>query len=259
MAPKPHQRIARKIRKSNGLRIAAAWLTASYIRIIRKTTRWTVEGEEAVLKHAETGAPMIAVIWHGRLLIAPTLVVKDRKAVAMISNNNDGDTIARTVAHFGISSVRGSTYNPRKGDKDKGGSRAFRDAIDALNDGATLCMTPDGPRGPRMRAQMGAASLSIAANAVIVPVAFRTRSGFVLKNWDRFFVAFPFGRGSLIFGDILKPPQDKSPEVQETFRREIEMALNDITNKADEQMGHTPVQPASIENADIPKQERASK
>ena len=74
----------------------------------------------------------------------------------MISNNRDGDLIAALVRRFGALAVRGSTYDREKA-QDKGGKEAFAAALEELQTRrAIIGITPDGPRGPRMRAQKGA-------------------------------------------------------------------------------------------------------
>mgnify|MGYP006281721493 FL=1 len=187
---------------------------------------------------------MIAAFWHGRLFFSPLLAPPGRRTVAMISNNRDGDLIAAAAAILGVDSVRGSTAHPGKRDKDKGGREAFAAGRAALEAGAVLAITPDGPRGPRMRAQPGVAALSAAAGAPVVPIALSTAHGRVLRSWDRFLLPIPFDRGALLYGAPLPPPDPEDPAAVEAHRAAIEDRLTALAAEADRLMGRAPVAPA---------------
>jgi lysophospholipid acyltransferase (LPLAT)-like uncharacterized protein len=237
------ERLGRWLRQSGTGRAVGATLGAFYIRLIRRTTRWRFEGREAYDRLVAGGAGVIIVMWHGRLFMAPYCVDPRRRFVAMISDNRDGDLITALFNRFGIDAVRGSTYDREKR-RDKGGRRAYATALRELRKrGAVVGITPDGPRGPRMRAQPGAAVLSIATGAVIQPVTYSTAVGRALGSWDRFLLPWPFGRGAMIWGDPLRPPSGDDPETVERYRGEIEAALTAITRRADELCGRPPVLP----------------
>ncbi|MEM7507181.1 MAG: lysophospholipid acyltransferase family protein [Pseudomonadota bacterium] len=227
--------IARWLRHSPRGRAIASRLGAAYIRLVTRTTRWQVEGKEVfdALVADEPGG-VIATIWHGRLFMSPTYAPVDRrKVIAMISNNNDGELIADIVGHFGVHAVRGSTYDRAKR-RDKGGMDAYHGALEGLTaERAVVAITPDGPRGPRMRAQAGAAQLASVAECPVIPIAFSVSRGKILKSWDRFLVPRPFGHGAIVYGRVLRPPAAEEPEAQAGFRQAVEDALTEATNRAD--------------------------
>jgi hypothetical protein len=161
----------------------------------------------------------------------------------MISNNRDGDLIAAIVGRFGVEAVRGSTYDREKG-RDKGGKQAYQAGREALEGGAVLAITPDGPRGPRMRAQAGAAQLAIATAAPVVPIGFSVRRGRFARSWDRFLIPLPFGRGAVVYGRAMTPPPPGDPRALARFRRAVEEALTAVTDRADALCGRAPVAPA---------------
>lgn len=237
--------IARWLRQSPSGRAIASRLGAGYIRLVTRTTRWQVHGKEAfdAFLSAEPGG-VIATIWHGRLFMSPTYAPVDRrKVIAMISNNHDGELIADIVGHFGVYAVRGSTYDRAKS-RYKGGIEAYQGALEGLvQERALVAITPDGPRGPRMRAQTGAAQLAMAASCPVIPVAFSVRKGKILKNWDRFLVPRPFGSGAIIYGEVLRPPAADAPGALAAFRQAVEDALTEATNRADALCGRAPVEP----------------
>lgn len=247
----PLKAVARWLRGATLGRAVAARIGAFYIRLVMKTTRWQRIGFEHRSAAIAHGGGLIAAIWHGRLFASATLAPRHRRVVAMISNNRDGDLISAVVGRFGVYSVRGSTYDREK-KRDKGGQIAFRDAYEELTKRlALVAITPDGPRGPRMQAQAGIAALAVDTGSPVLPVAFSVRRGRFLRNWDRFLVPWPFGRGVIIYGELLVPPVRKEPGVVEAFRQQVEAALIDITQQADSLCGHDP----SISGPVVPREQ----
>lgn len=227
----------RRFRNKPAGRWLLARLGAVAMRLVHASIRWTVVGEVNRRNLAAQEAPFIAAFWHGRLLFSPFWAPRGRRTVAVISNNHDGALIAETVAQFGVESVRGSTTDPRKPSRDKGGSAAFSAALGALQTGAVIAITPDGPRGPRAEAQPGVAALSIAARAPVLPVAFSTRRGRLLRGWDRFLVPMPFDKGVLVFGTPIPPPEGSDDAAAETHRLAIQSAIDQVTREADRLAG----------------------
>ncbi len=238
--PKPLKRM-----RATGLaRLALPRLVAGYIALVWRTTRWRVIGAEH-RRAAEAGGAVVAAFWHGRVFLSPKLAPGGRRTSAIISNNRDGDIIAAAAERLGVAAIRGSTRHPGKREKDKGGRGAYAAGLAALRRGEVLAITPDGPRGPRMRAQPGVAALAIAARAPVLPLALSTRRGRILKTWDRFLLPLPFDSGALAYGAPLAPPQDASDAAVEAFRLRIEAALTALTAEADRAMGRAPVAPAA--------------
>lgn len=222
--------------KSDGLRRVLCWLGSLYIRFVHATGRWQVIGGDAARDLWAQEKPFILCFWHGRLLMMPHCWRRDRTIHMLISKHRDGQIIARTVGHFGIRTVAGSSS--------KGGAQALRAMVKALKAGECVGITPDGPRGPRMRATDGIVSLARLSGVPIIPATFGAARGRVLGSWDRFLIAWPFGRGVIVWGDPIEVPRDADAAQLETARAEVEDALNAITAEADRLTGRDPVAPA---------------
>lgn len=236
-------RIGRWFRQSATGQFLGARIGAAYIRLVHATTRWEIVGLDEFQAAISPGTGVIAAIWHGRLFLSPTWGPKGRRTVAVISNNRDGDLISAIVWRFGVHSVRGSTYDREKR-RDKGGAEVYNAALQELTlRNAVVAITPDGPRGPRMRAQRGVAQLAIETRLPVVPIAFSTVRGKLLRSWDRFLVPWPFGRGVQIFGAPIMPPPPGDDAAETAFLAAIETTLTEITNRADEICGRPPVTP----------------
>jgi len=131
------------------------------------------------------------------------------------------------VSRFGFRSVRGSTT--------RGGVAALRALIRLGRSGSDLVITPDGPKGPRQIAQLGAVQLAQATGLPIVPLTFSC-SKKVFASWDRFLLPYPFSRGLFWWGEPIWVPREATAEELEAKRRELEAALNQITAEADAEM-----------------------
>ncbi len=215
------------------------WLIAQYIRFVYWTGKWTLVGEAGPVALAVARKPFILAFWHGRLLMIPYSLPGRGTVSMLISSHPDGQLIARTVLHFDIVTIAGSTS--------KGGASAIRNLVRVLRNDGIVGITPDGPRGPRMRASEGVAALARIADLPVYPVTFSASRGVVMGSWDRFFLPFPFARGIFVWGDPVYVPKDADAAVIATKRQEIEAELNAITEQADKLVGAREVKPAPSE------------
>jgi hypothetical protein len=133
-------------------------------------------------------------LWHEHLLPLAYLH-RGQGAVAMVSRHRDGEILARVLDRLGYEVVRGSTT--------RGGAAAYRALVRAGRKGRPLAVTPDGPRGPRRRADPGAVRAARAADLPIVPVAAAAERGWRLNSWDRFLVPAPGTRVWVAHGEAL--------------------------------------------------------
>ena len=222
---KAPSRWGRRIVRSDRLRRVLCWIIQLYIRFVYLTNRWTVEGADIPRRLRDAGQSFILAFWHGRLLMIPRAWQRLAPMHMLISAHRDGRIIADAVTHFGVNSIAGSTR--------RGGTAALRLMLKHLASGDCVGITPDGPRGPAMRASIGIVNIARLAGVPIVPVVFATSRGRVLPSWDRFHLAEPFGRGVFIWGE----PIEIEPELDETglesARLLVERRMNDMAEEAD--------------------------
>jgi len=230
-----------------------ARLVAGYLGLVYRTTRWERVEPARYSDLRRSGEAALMCFWHGRIpMAAPAW--RDRSLhgsgpapmTILISNNPDGEVIAQAMKPFGIDVVRGSAGNPKKAAKQKGGAAAFRRMIKEVRAGGWAAITPDGPRGPRMRAAEGIAGLAAATGAPVIPFGWSSSRGRRFESWDRFLLPYPFGRGALVFGAPLRFEGDpRDPAALEDFRARVEDALVAATQEADRRVGREPVEPAA--------------
>ena len=100
----------------------------------------------------------------------------------LISDHRDGELIAQVVGPAGL--------RRRAGLDHAGGARALREMTHRVDRGH-LCVTPDGPRGPRRHVHQGLAYLSSRTGLPIVGAGMAFRRPWRAKSWDRFAVPGP--------------------------------------------------------------------
>jgi hypothetical protein len=215
---------------------------ALYIGLVLRTTRWREHNGHIRTQLAETRQPFILCFWHNRLLLMPYCWRQMPLPLHMlISAHRDGQLISQIIGRFGLLTVEGS--------KNKQGALAFRTLKRHLKDDACVGITPDGPRGPRCVAGKGAVVLAQMAGVPLVPIAIATSRRRMLRSWDRFLLAWPFGRGVLLWGEPLTVPAKADADEIEACRLALESRLNALSALADQHVGHTPIPPAEIKPA----------
>lgn len=218
-----------------------AWLAALYVRLVFRTSRWHWQGFDTADALVRAGRPFIVCFWHNRLLLMPCAQRPPMRYHMLISGHRDGRLIARTIGHFGSGTVAGSSS--------RGGTAALKRCVELLAAGESVGITPDGPRGPRMRAVAGAVEIARRSGAPMLPVTYSVVRRRVLRSWDRFLVPLPFNRGVFIVGAPIEVPARADVEQVEAARLELERRLNAISAEADRLTGHAPIEPADpVEN-----------
>ena len=178
------KKILKRFLRSAPVQNMLSLLIAGYIRFVYFTSRKKMDFDPLAVPYVTGDMPAIFSFWHGNLLmIAP--VCPKVKTHVLISTHHDGDIIARTVKRFGIQAIRGSSRH--------GGRQAAVQAIRVLKDGGRIAITPDGPKGPRLKIQEGVITLANAASVPIIPVACSSTHHRLLGSWDKFILVFPFG------------------------------------------------------------------
>jgi lysophospholipid acyltransferase (LPLAT)-like uncharacterized protein len=236
--------MVKRILQSTPVQAVIAAILAGYVAFCRATTRWSRVGLEHVEPVWASRSGVVGCIWHGRLIMSVALWPKSAQApTVLISRSREGDLIARFAAWFGVVAVRGSSRNEKKA-KQKGGVSAFREMLRHVQDGRLMCITPDGPRGPRMRAGSGAIKLARATHAPCLPVGWSMSNALVMSSWDRAMIPLPFGKGAIVYGEPIQVPADADPATITALTAELERRLIAATETADRMCRAEPVRPA---------------
>lgn len=218
---------SKRILASAPARSAASAGVALYIRLVEATSRTVFVGREHAdaLLAGEKG--FILAFWHARLLMGPVIRREaDRRVAMLISTHRDGEMIAAAVKGFGIDMIRGSAHDPKKPEKDKSGASAVAAMIGALEAGAIVGMTPDGPRGPAEQAKIGAVRLAAMSGAPILPAGYAASRAKRLDTWDRFVLTLPFSRMAFAARTPIHIEKGASETALEAARARLETEIN---------------------------------
>lgn len=180
---------------------------------------------------------VILVAWHGRALMLPAFQKGNTNLDALVSLHNDGRIIAGLLRRYNLGIVGGSSNNNAKG--------AAVGLMHSLNNGRSICIIPDGPRGPRMRMSMSPIYYAWKTGCPIVGASYCTSKCKIIESaWDKMLVPSPFCKGSITFGEPIYIPQDASEADLEKYRLMLEEQLNSINYAVDRECGISPVLPA---------------
>jgi len=207
-----------------------ARLLGLYLAFALRTTRWRLEGEEHVTRHA-AGTPAVVAFWHERLPLMPVMwlmVRRSQKAAGshasvhvLVSQHRDGRFIGAVISRFAANVVLGSSS--------RGGAAGLRGLLAVLCAGDHVVITPDGPRGPRRVAASGVAQLAALSGAPVLPCAAQTSRHWNLRSWDRMVIPRPFGRGVVVCRPPIPVPRHGWRDAMPT----ISDALNAAAAQAD--------------------------
>jgi lysophospholipid acyltransferase (LPLAT)-like uncharacterized protein len=240
----------KRILSSSVVQAAIGRLLGLYMLLVGATTRWTYINRAAMERIRAEGGPVVICFWHGRIVLSHLGWRHGAQPVkVLISNSREGAVATNTARVVRIGVIRGSKS---RGGRQKGGTEAMREMLRHMSGAGAVAIAPDGPRGPRMRAQMGPVQLAKHMNAPIVTFAWATRGRKVLNSWDRFVLPSPFSQGYYAWGDPIRVKPDATADEMEAARRRLEDELTRITSEVDRLAG-LPL----IEAAAAPAQQEA--
>lgn len=133
-------------------------------------------------------------------MIAGWSLFRNKKSFALVSQSKDGEILTALLKKW--------NYKVSRGSSSKGGKEALKDLIEAGNNGCSIVITPDGPRGPAGQIKNGALIVSNESNIPVIPVRIIYSSKKILmKSWDKFQIPYPFSKCEVIFGNEYYYPE----------------------------------------------------
>ena len=163
-----------------------AGIAAGGIWLVYYTSRVKYKNKTIFKKFV--GKPVIFAFWHGRsMMLSPVNVKFKFHGYAVSSRHRDGRLMAKLQRMFGLRPIYGSTGRP-------GAVSVLREGVRILQDNNLLCLSPDGPKGPRMHIHDGALYFAKMTGAPIIPVCFSSNRPWFQSRWDRYLIATPFSK-----------------------------------------------------------------
>ena len=142
----------------------------------------------------------------------------------LISDHRDGELITQVVQRLGFGVVRGSTT--------RGGARALREMTQRVDRG-NLCVTPDGPKGPRRHVHQGMIYLASRTGLPIVGAGMAFRRPWRARSWDKFAVPRPYSAAACVTPEPVTVPPDADRATLEACREEVERRMQQAMIEAE--------------------------
>ncbi len=192
------------------------WL---FITMVCLTLRKRVSGDARLLCTKQH----IVAIWHNRIFTPCYFyryVLHGQVEMSMLTSaSKDGAMLATVARNYGMSAVRGSGH--------RRGAEGFMDMVRELQTGKSMCITPDGPKGPVYCCRPGIVKLASMSGLSIIPVRMHYSACLRVRSWDRFFIPLPFSVVTMELGTPLSVPPDLSSDELSAECRRLESVLRD--------------------------------
>lgn len=205
-----------------------SWIVPTLIALIGSTLRVTFSWEEDSIGSLDAIHPGIFPFWH-RCVLSAAWIFRRRNLAVMTSRSLDGEYIARVIQRLG--------YVPIRGSSSRGGQRALLEMQTFVNQDGGAAFTIDGPRGPRYVAKRGPIHLAKATGVAITPFYVAVANKWELNSWDRFLIPVPFSRALVRVASRIYVPRDADEATLEMKYREMQSALERITEFAEQRCG----------------------
>jgi len=219
----------KKILRSKTVTHIISFLCYWYVRFVALTTRWEKRNIDVFYDNLRHQQAVIFIAWHGRIAFPPCFWNRSSKLSALVSPHRDGQLIAGLLKRFGIENISGSTNeNPR--------SAAVK-LLRELKNNTSIAIIPDGPRGPSMTMTMSPIYYAKTTGKPIIGMTYSIAKSRVLsKSWDRMLIPLPFQKGIVAVTKPFFIPKNIAKEKLETYRKQIEHEMNDLTWQIDAEL-----------------------
>ncbi len=232
------KKIWKKLTSSEIFMSSICFIVATIIKLVHMTCKWEKIGYDKIRPFWNEGKPVLIATWHARVMML--YLGWDDKATlnAIVSPHRDGRIIAGILKVLGVSIIPGSSNRDAR--------KAAVAISRKLQSGESVAITPDGPRGPRMRMGNSLVYFAKKTGFPIFPMIMSANKCLITNSWDRFMIIYPFAKGVYMFGEPLYVPSDADDNKLEELRLELENRLNDLSRAADTHVGIKPVEPAEL-------------
>ena len=156
-----------------------------FIKLWHFTLRLKISGEDAEFLLSKD--KFFVMFWHNRIFVLPYLkrVFRRRKKMSgLVSASKDGALLAALFNFFDIDSIRGSSRKRKVA--------SLFEIAEAVGQGSSVCITPDGPIGPIYKLKKDSLKVAEFTDLDILFLRVNYRSYFTLPTWDKFQIPLPF-------------------------------------------------------------------
>lgn len=205
---------------------------AWYLRLCMATTRWQVEGKDALLADMAKG-PVLCVLWHERLMMIAPHWPKKAGTLSCLHNTAPIGRVAGALqACFGL--------DPFEMSANRSNLATSRAVMRRSKDGISIGITADGPIGPSYTVMDAPLEWARTLQQPVYAYAFATSRHRRLRTWDTMMIPRLFGKGAVVFAPVDLDLPRKASEAQIARARDaLQAGLHQVTARADYLAGLT--------------------
>ncbi len=206
-------------------------LVAGWIEFAYRTSTWDRVGFEDLEEVLQSGEPVVIVVWHQRLMMAPYLFPPSLGPICTLTSTSRAGRLAgHVVKRFGLGTIAMSSH--------KRNIALTREVLRLIRQGVSVGIAADGPRGPARIASTVPLLWAGAAKKRVFVVSFSARRVHSLPTWDRMWFPAWWTRGVFLcrewHGQISRFSDE---EETERLRLSLQATLDAVTDDSDRATG----------------------
>ena len=211
---------------------AVASVFVLYLRLLRRTARWDADGYDAVEEAIARDGAAIVVFWHQSSLVATYSIDTSSTQARSLNADSRAGTLARAI-------LRRFAYHTTPMPKGPAGRSAVRTVLRGLQEGITVGIAVDGPRGPARKSKAHPVQWARASGKQVFVFACAAKRFVRWPTWDRMIMPAPFTRVTLLWrpwlAEIPRRPDDQ--QIQALLEA-LDAALDAVTDEAEARIDH---------------------
>ncbi|WP_424987600.1 lysophospholipid acyltransferase family protein [Microbulbifer sp. S227A] len=223
----------------------SAWLNrsvegafAAHVRFAHRSSSWRREGFEPMDAAAAAGEPVIMVLWHQRLFMAPYMFDTSKGPICTLtSSGRAGRMVGQILYRFGMDTVAMSSHARNLS--------LTREVMGKMRSGISIGIAADGPRGPARICSTVPLAWARASGKRVFVVSYSARRVLEFPTWDRMWLPAPWTSGVIMCREWkTKIPRAVDAQELEHHRLDLQAALNAVTDACDRAIGREPGTPS---------------
>ena len=225
--------LRRKIADSTVFNRAVEGLITAYVKFAYRSSRWTRSGFGPMEELVKSGAPVIMVLWHQRLIMSPYLFDSSLGRICTLTSSARAGRLAGKVQErMGFDTIPMSSH--------KRHVALSREVLRRIKGGSSVGIAADGPRGPARVSSSVPIIWARSSGCRVFTITFAQHRTLTMPTWDKQMLPVPFSRGVLMCQEWQEDvPRKQTPEQAEGLRLSLEKALNRITDASDVAVGRS--------------------
>lgn len=223
--------LRKKIADSAAFARIVTGLFAGYIRLAHATSRWRREGFEPMDDALRAGEPVIFVVWHQRLMMAPYMFDLSLGPIcSLTSAGRAGRMVGALLGRFGWENISMSSH--------KRHVALSREVLRRMKQGVSVGIAADGPRGPARVSSTVPLVWAKSSGCRVFAVSFSASRVVEFPTWDRMWLPAPFSRGVFRCAEWTGTVPRQTGEAElEALRQSFEATLDAVTEASDRAAG----------------------